>query len=279
MARKLWICLFLILTLVASAFGASKEMIRLQNDVSMLLDQLRDLQKSHDTQSAVLKTLVEQIMDQISNIRKTVDELKTSNQQTQAAVSAKVETVTNQISSVNSGLDLVLEKISRLSTQLAEIKVKQDVEILKDQTKPALPPSPDQLYNSAYSDYMKGSYDLAVQGFEEYLKNYPDTDLSDNSAYWIGECYYVQRKFENAITAFDRVISTYPEGDKTPAASLKKGYSLLELKQTQAGIRELRNVMQKYPHSDAAQLAKDRLTAMGVSTAVPKQAPKKTSAR
>ncbi len=286
--KKLSFILMVLLFMGGNLLAASKEIIRLQGDVSMVLDMMRDLQKSHDIQSAVLKTLVEQIADQVAQLRKSIDEIKSSNQQTQAAVASKVETINNQIGSVNSGLDLILDKISKLSGQLAEIKAKQDVEVLKDTQssapgaasgRPAVPPSPDQLYNSAYSDYMKGSYDLAIQGFEEYLKIYPDTELSDNAAYWIGECDYVQRKFPDAITAFDKVISTYPDGDKAPAAMLKKGYSLLESKQTQEGIRELRSVMQKYPGSDAAQLAKDRLTAMGVSTAIPRTTPAKKSTR
>lgn len=289
MFKKLSFILMALLLMGGNLWAASKEMIRLQGDVSMVLDMMRDLQKSHDTQSAVLKTLVEQIAEQVAQLRRSIDEIKSSNQQTQAAVASKVETINNQIGSVNSGLDLILDKISKLSSQLAEIKAKQDVEVLKEDTqssapgsasgRPAVPPSPDQLYNSAYSDYMKGSYGLAIQGFEEYLKFYPDTELSDNAAYWIGECDYVQRKFPDAITAFDKVISTYPDGDKAPAAMLKKGYSLLESKQTQEGIRELRSVMQKYPGNDAAQLAKDRLTAMGVSTAIPKTAPAKKPTR
>jgi tol-pal system protein YbgF len=126
------------------------------------------------------------------------------------------------------------------------------------------PPSPEELYNTAYGDFLKGSYDLSRQGFEEYLKNYPDTELSDNAQYWIGESYYVQRKFPEAVKAFDRVLQDYPKGDKVAAASLKKAYSLLESKNTEAGIRELRLLIVKYPGSDSAQLAKDRLNSLGV---------------
>ena len=252
-------------------FGESKEIIRLQADMALLQQQVRDLQKSFDQQGAVLKTLVEQLAEQISNLKKSVEEVKGSNQQTQASVGAKIESVNGQFSAVNSSLDLVLERISKLSQQIAETKAK--VEVL-DQTQttaagtPGLlkagPPSPEELYNSAYGDFLKGSYDLSRQGFEEYLKNYPDTELSDNAQYWIGESFYVQRKFPEAIKAFDRVLQDYPRGDKVAAAALKKAYSLLESKNTEAGIKELRLLILKYPGSDSAQLAKDRLNSLGV---------------
>ena len=214
-----------------------------------------------------------------------MEEVKGSNQQTQASVGAKIESVNSQFSAVNASLDLVLDRISKLSQQLAETKAKVEILDQPQQSAPgaagpgkAGPPSPEELYNTAYGDFLKGSYDLSRQGFEEYLKSYPDTELSDNAQYWIGESYYVQRKFPDAVKAFDKVLQDYPKGDKVAAASLKKAYSLLESKNTEAGIRELRLLIVKYPGSDSAQLAKDRLNSLGVP-ASEKPAPAKHPAR
>lgn len=255
-----------------TGLAASKEIVRLQADMTLLQQQVRDLQKSFDTQNAVLQKLVEQLTDQVNILKRSVEDVKGSNQQTQAAVSSRVESVAGQFSTVNASLDLVLDRIAKLSQQLAETKAK--VEVLD--TPPAIsdaprtgPPSAEELYNAAFGDLNKGSYDLARQGFEEYLKNYPDTELSDNAQYWISESFYIQRKFSEAIKGFDKVLANYPKGDKAPAAALKKGYSLLETKNNDAGVRELRQLIQKYPTSDSAQLAKDRLSAMGVATAAP----------
>ena len=267
-SKTLILTALMILGAPLGGFAASKEIVRLQADMTLLQQQVRDLQKSFDSQNAVLQKLVEQLADQVNVLKRSVEEVKGSNQQTQAAVSARVESVAGQFSAVNSSLDLVLERIAKLSQQLAETKAK--VEVLD--TPPAAssaprtgPPSPEELYNAAFGDFNKANYDLARQGFEEYLKNYPDTELSDNAQYWIGESYYIQRKFNEAIQGFDKVVSKYAKGDKAPAAALKKGYSLLEIKNNEAGVRELRQLIQKYPNSDSAQLAKDRLTAMGIS--------------
>lgn len=271
MFNKTLVLIVLTMILIpAGGRAASKEIVRLQADMTLLQQQVRDLQKSFDTQNAVLQKLVEQLTDQVNILKRSVEDVKGSNQQTQAAVSSRVESVAGQFSAVNSSLDLVLERIAKLSQQVAETKAK--VEVLD--TPPASsaaprtgPPSAEELYNTAFGDFNKGSYDLARQGFEEYLKNYPDTELSDNAQYWIGESYYVQRKFSDAIQGFDKVLTSYPKGDKAPAAALKKGYSLLETKNSDAGVRELRQLIQKYPNSDSAPLAKDRLNAMGISPA------------
>ena len=83
--------LLIVLFSTSRAYSASKEIIRLQADVTLLQQQMRDLQKSFDTQGAVLKTLVEQLSDQVSSLKKSVEEVKASNQQTQAAVSARID--------------------------------------------------------------------------------------------------------------------------------------------------------------------------------------------
>jgi tol-pal system protein YbgF len=281
--RKLPILFACCLLASSSAFSASKEIVRLQADVTLLQQQVRDLQKSFDTQNAVIQKLIEQVSDQVNILKRSVEDVKVSNQQTQAAVSARVDSVSGQFSTVNASVDLVLDRIAKLSQQLAETKAK--VEVLDQPPAPGVaqrtvPISPEELYNAAYGDFIKGNYELAKQGFQEYLKSYPDTELSDNAQYWVGECNYVQRKFSEAVQEFDKVLQNYPKGDKAPAAALKKGYSLLETKNSEAGIRELRQVIQKYPTSDSAQLAKDRLSSMGVPVSEkPAPAPRRTSSR
>lgn len=118
---------------------------------------------------------------------------------------------------------------------------------------------PKALYEGAYSDYVRGSYDLASRQFQEYLDTFPDTDLSDNAAYWIGECFYRQSKFRQAVTQFDRVLERFSTSDKVPSALLKKGYALIELGERTSGRAELQKVIRDYPKSDEASLARGKL--------------------
>ncbi|HBL27117.1 MAG TPA: tol-pal system protein YbgF, partial [Acidobacteria bacterium] len=123
---------------------------------------------------------------------------------------------------------------------------------------------PQSLYNAAYNDYLRGKYDLAFQGFDEYLKNFPGTDLADNATYWIGECFYRQRRYRQAVDQFEAVLSRYPRSDKSASALLKKGYALIELGDRTQGVAQLRQVVRQYPTSDEANLARQRLRELGV---------------
>jgi len=125
-------------------------------------------------------------------------------------------------------------------------------------------PAPGELYDTAYGDYGKGRYALAIQGFQEYIDAYPNTDLTDNAMYWIGESHYAQKKFKEAIDDFTRVIKQWPKSDKAAAALLKKGYALLELSQKPEAVVELQYVIHEYPSAEEARLARARLKSLGV---------------
>jgi tol-pal system protein YbgF len=123
---------------------------------------------------------------------------------------------------------------------------------------------PQALYNAAYNDYLKSSYDLALRGFQQYLESFPSTTLAANATYWIGECYYRQRRYRQAIEQYDAVLNRYPRSDKTASALLKKGYAHLELGERSQGVVQLQHVLRQFPTSDEANLARQRLREIGV---------------
>jgi tol-pal system protein YbgF len=121
-------------------------------------------------------------------------------------------------------------------------------------------PAPRELYSQAYADYARGNYDLAIQGFTEYIRNYPDTDFTDNAQYWIGECLYSKKMYEEAIEAWNTLFKDYPTSDKLPDGRVKKGMALERLGRKSQALIEYRYVVDRYPNSQAAKIARERLT-------------------
>lgn len=124
-------------------------------------------------------------------------------------------------------------------------------------------PDPEELYNTAYADFSKGNYALAISGFEEYHEKFAGSALADNAIYWVGECHFSQGNFADAVQAFDRLLELYPSSDKAPASNLKKGLAYLEQNQVGKAIVQLRFVVSEYPGSDEAKIARDKLTSLG----------------
>ncbi len=126
---------------------------------------------------------------------------------------------------------------------------------------PAAAPAPDPstVYYAAYSDYIKENFDLAIEGFRQFLRSFPDSGLADNSLYWIGECHYAKKKYAEAISTFNELLARYKDGDKVPAAILKKGYALIELGRQGEGIAILKELISRFPLSEEASLAGQKI--------------------
>ena len=137
-------------------------------------------------------------------------------------------------------------------------------------TEPTLPvytlQDPVELYQTAYADFARGNYELAILGFQEYLDRFPASDFADDAQYWVGEAYYRQEKHADSVRAFEAVIDLFPDGDKVPLAMLKKGYALFEMNRIVEGIRELQTLVRDYRDTNAARLARQRLQGMGLSS-------------
>lgn len=118
---------------------------------------------------------------------------------------------------------------------------------------------PKTLYDTAYLDITRGNYDLAVMGFGEFIKNYPQHSLADNAQYWIGEAYYAQNKFSQALSEFQKVVDQYPQQDKVPAALYKIGLCYQKMGKKTEAAEAFRKLITKYPKSNEAALAREQL--------------------
>ncbi|MEO0131861.1 MAG: tol-pal system protein YbgF [candidate division WOR-3 bacterium] len=116
----------------------------------------------------------------------------------------------------------------------------------------------EELYNSAYLDYTRGNFDQALVGFKNYLQQFPDTHLSDNAQYWIGECYYSKKMYSEAIAEFEKVIDNYPDGNKVVAALYKIGLCYEALGDYKKSRYYYQKVFSEYPNTQEAKLAEER---------------------
>jgi tol-pal system protein YbgF len=277
-----------LLVLVAGCLLASplcavnKETLQLLQQVSMIQQQLRDLQDSQIKSNAIIQKLTEQILDQVTRISASIDDIKKSNVQTQAAIGAKIDSFAGNMQITQEGLDELKARLSRLSTDLAAIKttlqsIDSKVAAPAQPSQPTTPTDapgpgqaapaagnppepPDTLYQSALSDYTSARYKLALGEFQQYLKFYGNTMLAGNAQFYIGQIYFMQENYDDAINAFNVVIERYPEGNKVTQAIYKKGMALEKLDQKSAATKEFRMLLTRYPNSPEAKLAAQELS-------------------
>jgi len=173
----------------------------------------------------------------------------------------------------------ILETLSSLQSQLEEVTRRSagrreppPPPVVADTTGtgqvPAGPPpgerpDPNRLYETAYLDVNQRKYSLAIEGFRTYLQYYPDTELSDNAQYWIGESYYALEDYPAAASALQGLVDRYPKGDKMPSALLKLGEAHERLGDTAQAKAAFERLTKDFSKTEEARLARDRIAAMG----------------
>jgi len=250
-------------------------------DIEGLRSQLSDVQRQV-LQLQKQSSSKEEVQSLEASVGKQMDSLL----KTEADMQVKLQDLSGQIEALQAKLEDTNYRLAQLSQQIAANNQEwksfrgggaaappgQGPAAESPPPAPERPPvvdrsagsDPQAVYNSAYNDYLKGNYEMALRGFQQYLESFPSTALAANATYWIGECYYRQKRYRQAIEQYDAVLNRYPRSDKTASALLKKGYAHLELGERSQGIVQLQHVLRQFPTSDEANLARQRLREIGV---------------
>ncbi|MDP9120185.1 MAG: tol-pal system protein YbgF [Acidobacteriota bacterium] len=240
-------------------------------DIEGLRSQLSDVQKQV-LQAQKQASSKEEVQDLTTSVGKQMDSLL----KTEADMRVKLQDLSGQIEALQAKLEDTNFRLSQLSQQISATN--QELKTFRTAPPPpqgelaAAPqggpaagtPEPQILYNTAYNDYLKGSYEVAQKEFRQYIESYPAGELADNATFWVGECYYRQKRYRQAIEQYDAVLNRYPRSGKTASALLKKGYAHLELGERPQGVVQLRHVIRQFPTSDEANLARQRLREAGI---------------
>jgi tol-pal system protein YbgF len=254
------IAVFALLFLAAVPAGAAnKDIERLQVQLAAVQGQIADMQQRGADNLTELRRLTELVADQNALLKRALDDQR----QRDEAVTTLIKELEDRIAEVLERLDAL-----RVAGNVA-VPVAPGTGLEGAPGAPASDagggavaasvPAPRELYSQAYADFARGNYDLAIQGFTEYMKNYPDTDFTDNAQYWIGECYYGKKEYEQAIDAWNTLFRDFPSSDKVPDGRVKKGMALERLGRRSQALVEYRYVLDRYPDSPAARIARERL--------------------
>ncbi len=232
---------------ILPVFSLSKSTKLIINEIEKLAVMIKDLENrinSMDRRLQIINDIVGVLARNNADSNQNQDTLNLSLQ----FIKEEINELKNKITRVNDRLLLFSQK-----------KVAEDGEQDSESGQDFLIQSPENIYYTSYSDYLKKNYDLAIKGFKQFIRLFPQNGLSDNSLYWIGECYYSQKMYQKAANTFNRLINEYRDGDKIPAAMLKKGFALIEMGNQSEGMGVLKGLISKFPLSEEASLAQQKI--------------------
>lgn len=272
------VVLLLCLGSLSAADKEKKAYELIYQDIQILKQQIQKLEEKIDVNQRNIEQLARNL-EELLNLTRTSRENQAEILAEQKKLPAQYQALIQRFETLHNELAAISEKLIEIQRSMGPPEdeseqpapaeaaaASEDIEggEAVSQEEPVgdtLPPdvSPQEIYNMARSDYLKGNFQLAIEGFSTYRQNFKESPLADNALYWIGESYYSQGKYEEAISQFNELILSYPSGDKLAAAYLKKGYSLAQLGKTEEALSVLRLLISKFPLEEEAKLAEQKI--------------------
>jgi tol-pal system protein YbgF len=282
MGKKLFSGFILLIGLSLALSGSQNKREKayelIYKDVQLLKQQVLTLDKKIEQNAGGIKGIRDQLNELLDLTRQFQSE-QASAREEQRRIPAQYQILLEKVETINTQLARFSEaliEIKRVALPLAE-QVTEGEDSEGNQTKspppqessqpseeeepPSISPnlSPNEVYNMARSDYLKGNFDLAIEGFTIYKSQFPESPLSDDALYWIGECYFSQEKYNEAIEHFNELILNYPNGDKIPSAYLKKGIGLAEQEKKDEALSVFKLLITKFPLEEETKIAQQKI--------------------
>ncbi|MFZ2389484.1 MAG: tol-pal system protein YbgF, partial [Polaromonas sp.] len=124
----------------------------------------------------------------------------------------------------------------------------------------AAEPAEKQEFETALATLRKGDFAAAQTSFVGFIKRYPQSGYRSPALFWLANAQYALRDYRSAVTNFRSLVTADPEHLRAPEALLSMANCQVELKDAKSARKTLENLVQAYPQSEAASVAKERLS-------------------
>jgi TolA-binding protein len=250
-----------VLTIAAIASAAllaqkpSREIQELQRDVAQLSEEVRTLKQSLDQRVTAVSTQMEtmtksiaQLNDAAAAVRKGVDDQDRKLTPLIAAQGTRVDQMASSFTTMQQALADLTTAINRVQTQIVDLG--NAVKII---AAPApKPPSAEELLKSADADRLGGKFELAAQGYADFLRSYADSPQADLAQFQLGMVHAQLKDMESAAKDFDAVVQNYPKSAKLPEALFYKAKALEALSRKPEAAAACQDLRRRFPRNDFA---------------------------
>jgi tol-pal system protein YbgF len=197
----------------------------------------------------------------IDDLKKEVSKLQikcTSLETKQVELYSKFEENLVNGDTASASIQELYKKITQLSQELKDLEVSVNNQ-KKDNASNLNTQVPSKLYESAYNDFLLGKYEISMNEFKSFLKQYKDHNLAAQAQYYIAESLYAQSKFEDAYEEYKKIEQLYTDSELIPSSRLKMALCLELLNKKEDSIIVLQSIIEKFPKSAEAFTAKEKI--------------------
>ncbi len=179
-------------------------------------------------------------------------------QRNQAELNAKMSDLSLDVSASKESVTDLKQDMKNLSVQMEDIKA-----ILIAKRGEMLP---SEIYKEAYTNFVKGNFTQAKEGFTLYIDKNPKGEFLEDSYYYRGDACYSLKEYKNGAVSYALILKKFPKSERTPATRLKYAKAILELDKKDESIMYLKSIVQDFPKSPESKKAEELLSTLQPAT-------------
>jgi tol-pal system protein YbgF len=104
----------------------------------------------------------------------------------------------------------------------------------------------------------KRDYSGAIDAFNQFRKQFPNSTFTPNAHYWLGQLYFAKKQYKEAKASFESVVA-FKDSNKRADALVKLGDIEKRNNDKSAANQYYQQVIKEYPSSSSAKEAKESL--------------------
>lgn len=104
-----------------------------------------------------------------------------------------------------------------------------------------------EAYDAAFDALKQSRYQDAIEQFQALVNTWPESQLADDSLYWMSEAYYVTREFEAALNGFRALVESHPDSSRVPEGMLKVGYIQYDIGAYDQAASTFEEILARFP--------------------------------
>lgn len=271
--KKTGVFIKLFLALLLTGCASQQDVLYLESRIVALEKQNRQLAEETDRVRSEKALLEGRLQDYTQSVEEADESLRSQS----AGLRAISDRIRNEIGALRGKIEEIDFRLTQRIRELSDTQTDIAGRITRleesfgmgaqnDSGAAAIPAtgdgrrlSEDELYSLAKRAFDAGNFDVARDGFNRLLSEYPKANQADNAKFWIGEIYFRQNDFENAILAYQEVIERYPNGNKVPSSLLKQGMAFVRIANPAAARDAFEDLIRRFPNSSEASIAQKKL--------------------
>lgn len=226
---------------------------RLERDLVILQNQGTPTAVPEASSKAAALPQIDELREQIKALRGEIEQLQfelAKNNERMVKFSSDIEFRMTQFEreQQNKGKEQILDKIDeKLDGKAAQAQSESAANSQNNQQAPATDNEIKLAYQEAYQLIRDKKYKEAKVAMEGFIGKYPNSDMTPNAYFWLGEIQFRFQDFDNAAVSYLKGYQANPKGNRAPDNLHKLALTLHKLDKRKEGCVALNKLRKEFP--------------------------------